>query len=175
MQKKHCRFPSSYHDRKSRKSLRSGVCFKLIAFWFLSYLGRTNIETSQLFFCEVIKLASFQPVRRSGFRSWLWPRVGRPRSITARKKKPLIPWVPVKKTDTKYLNYYPVAMLVFFRGNLASSTSHLSKKRFNERLNNGEPNNIHQSIQLASVIHWFWFWFVNILLRSSNQKVLLTL
>ena len=56
MLKKHYRFPSSYHDRKSRKSLRSGVCFKLIAFLFL--FGRTNIETSQLFFRDVFPLVA---------------------------------------------------------------------------------------------------------------------
>ena len=49
--------------------------------------------------------------------------------------------VLVKKTDTEYLNYYPIAMLVFFRGNLVSSISRLSDKQFNEQLNNGEPNN----------------------------------
>lgn len=79
MQKKHCRFPSSYQDRKSRKSLRSGVC---ICFLF----GRTNIETSQLFFRDVIKFASFSRYQGSGFRSWLRPPVGRPRSITHAKK-----------------------------------------------------------------------------------------
>ena len=61
------------------------------------------------------------------------------------QKKPLIPKVPVKKTDTEYLNYYPITMLVFFRSSLVSSISRLSDKQFNERLNNGEPNNKHRS------------------------------
>ena len=50
-----------------------------------------------------------------------------------------------KKTDTEYLNYYPIAMLLFFRGNLVSSISCLSDKQFNQQLNNGESKNKHRS------------------------------
>ena len=98
---------------------------RVFAFCFL--FGRTNIETSQLFFRDVIKFASFSryqgAVSARGF-----GHVSADPEASRTQKKPLIPKVPVKKTNAEYLNYYPIAMLVFFRSSLVSSISRLSDK-----------------------------------------------
>lgn len=121
MQKKHCRFPSSYHGRKSRKSLRSGVC--------ILFFIRPN-QISKPVSCSSVTSLNLQV--SAGIRE-RFPLVAsatcRPTpKHHARKKKPLIPKVPVKKTNAEYLNYYPIAMLVFFRSSLVSSISRLSDK-----------------------------------------------